>query len=101
MKKYLLILLLGMSSHCYSCGSNNEDGIVDVSQDNNLGVSAEILSEGQILITLPKKFKEGDTYSVTLLIGDYENSEPINGVRAVDQINGVRIKVSNQRGQSC
>jgi|GEM_PF-5282307 len=76
MKKHLFILLFGISSHCYSCGSDDGDGFIHVSQKNNHGVTAEILSEDQILITLPKEFKEGDFSSVSLLIGDYENTDP-------------------------
>jgi hypothetical protein len=75
MKIHLLIILLGMTSYCFSCGSDG-DGIIEVSKQNNLGVTTEILKDGKILLTLPNKFKEGDFAYAYLLIGDYDTSEP-------------------------
>jgi hypothetical protein len=64
-----------MTSYCFSCGSDG-DGIIEVSKENKLGVTTEILKDGKILITLPNKFNEGDSASAYLLIGEYETSEP-------------------------
>lgn len=74
-KTYLLIILLGVTNYCFSCGSDG-DGFIEVSKENNLGVTVEILTDDKILIKLPNKFKEGDFAYANLLIGDYETSEP-------------------------
>lgn len=99
MKIHVLIILLGMTSYCFSCGSDG-DGIIEVSKQNNLGVTTEILKDRKILISLPNKFNEGDSASAYLLIGEYETSEPDIAVPIVnysgDDYIGLSLKLSDE-----